>query len=285
MLNAPNVIANLRSAFGDETLAKQTVPERAYTWVWASLRGAVMRVMEDKRVKERLDVTDVIAALDEFEARVMPEDGAESVDHSALINPMLLPVVDRAAEQFTDFLHRVAPNNGLSKDEAANLLKTAFWDEAGHIYTHEPEFYDPITTALTSPAAEGKRRELAWARHNKWIRGLWEREPIFGQEPESGLSLSKMYQRLRCFWHVEAEVEGGGRDQEPEKKLTAHVDDLHETMTGWLNGAGGAGPVASCYRRAGMREVFFRAGLCGGGDRGGDAPGGVHSATAYGAGR
>ena len=120
----------------------------------------------------------------------------------------------------------------MTDKEARSLLRHAFWDEAGYIYTHDTEFYAPITTALTNPAAEGRRRDLAWARHARWIEGLWQQEPIFGQEKSSGLSLSKVYERLRCFWHVEHQrpSEDDTRDAPAEKDLIAHVNNLHGTM-------------------------------------------------------
>lgn len=268
--NGPGVLASLRSAIGEETLNKQTATQRAYTWIWASLEAALYQIVKDERIAKKLDLGDAASAIEEFEAKVMPPDGTESVTLSTLKNPKLLPTLDRACDAVRDLLHRIAPNADLTDQEARNLLRNAFWDEAGQIFTHETEFYAPITNALTGPAADGRRRELAWSRHAKWIQGLWDHEPIFGQDEESGLSLSKVYERLRCYWHTEHEREDAesDRDAPAEKDLIAHVDELHETLHKWLDVpagtdrlrlvTGGPGCGKSSFARAFAVEVIER---------------------------
>jgi len=263
--NAPGILASLHDLIHASAPLEQNVDERAYTWLSESFSFAVFHAMEDARLQPVLDKENLPEALEGYLSEAMALDGSEALDHASLIDPASAPVLQDAIVAFPALLERVAPGSGVTEAQARSLLEQKLRIEAPRTYALDSEFYKPIVDGLTGPVAEGARRDLAWARHSDWIRGLWEREPIFGQEPESGLSLSKVYERLRCFWHIEEEIETARARDEPEKKRIAHLGDLHETMHAWLNSdadrdrlrlvTGGPGCGKSSFARAFAVEV------------------------------
>jgi DNA polymerase III delta prime subunit len=133
-------------------------------------------------------------------------------------------------------LTAIAPNHAMTDAAIGALFDRCANLQAGRVQYEEPAHFQALLDQLTGAASEAETREIAWARHEDWIRGLWEREPIFHQSKESGITLARTYLPLRCFWHEDVKPEEAG---EKVTEWDAHVGMLHETVRARLDAPDG----------------------------------------------
>ena len=160
----------------------------------------------------------------------------------------------RSASVSRSFCKRVSPEHGLDDESARRRLDIALGRAGPQAYAAHVDYFHPL---MVGPVAEGEKRRLAWARHADWIRSLYFREPIFHQDEESGLSLDKVYVKLRCCYLEEMKA----------NEYSRSVGWLHERLQDWLANArpatdairmvaGGPGSGKSSFARAFACEVL-----------------------------
>jgi uncharacterized protein YjbI with pentapeptide repeats len=246
---------------------QNTVDERAWVWLRVTLTVAVFELLGSPRLRSPLDTNERKAATKNFLAGALDLDGEGTLDIPTLVNPANCPLIAPVIAQIPELARVVAPEHTLEdaqlRAELARLLRAT----APRVYALDTPYYRAVADAVTGPFSEGARRDLAWARHEDWIRGLFHREPIFSPDADETIPLSAVYHRLRCFWHQEARPDGDReRDDPRERPRIAHVADLHETLHAWLRAgdhgdsirvvAGGPGSGKSSFSRAFAVEVI-----------------------------
>ncbi len=226
----------------------QSTDNRAWIWLRVSLTAAILDFLNDGTpapldAEERQETARAL-----FEEALVLR-GVEQVEAAMLVNPgaaaVLAPLVERVAALAAD------------PEDARRTFARTLRRVSARVYALDVDFYRPVAEAVLGPFAEGERRDFAWARHEDWIRGLLEREPILSIDAGETRSLASVYHRLRCFWHDAHPDAGTGR--------TAHVGDLHGTLRHWLGDpgadqirvvAGGPGSGKSSFSRAFATEVI-----------------------------
>lgn len=247
-----------------------TVDERAGVWLRVSVTVATLSLLGHREIRSPLGERELKDAVRDFMAGALVFDGDTALDLHTLANPALCPLVAPIRDRLPELVRKVAPEHGLGdghlKAEFDRLLRA----EARRVYALDTSYYGLIDAAMTGPLADDTRRDLAWARHEDWIRGLFHTEPIFAPDDDRPIPLSAVYHRLRCFWDKEAKLD---RDREADRRaapavreMRRHIADLHELMHDWLRAgpdgdairivAGGPGSGKSSFSRAFAIEVI-----------------------------
>jgi hypothetical protein len=249
--------------------ANESVGERAWVWLHSALTLALVDLIDQHSLASPLDLQEKRDAARDFLASALALDGGEDLDLNTLINPALFPAVTPILEHVPTLARRVAPEHQLTDDRLRADFERHLRAASARVYALDPAYYHPVADAVAGPFSEGLRRDLAFVRHEDWIRGLYTREPIFSPDADTEIPLSRVYHRLRCFWHTAAQPENDrdlhaapGHDALPR---TAHVADLHATLHKWLRNApsddairivaGGPGSGKSSFSRAFAVEV------------------------------
>jgi hypothetical protein len=249
--------------------ANESVGERAWVWLHSTLTLALVDLIDQQDLASPLDQREKRDAARDFIAGALALEGTEELDLHTLINPALSPAVTPILDHLPELIRRVAPEHRLTDDRLSADFARHLRAASARVYALDPTYYAAIDKALTGPFSEGMRRDLAFARHEDWIRGLYRREPIFSPDADTEIPLSKVYHRLRCYWHTEAQSANALDPQTSPDRDThgriAHVADLHETLHAWLRDAprddairivaGGPGSGKSSFSRALAVEV------------------------------
>lgn len=258
----------IRDAIEAATPAR-SIDERAWVWLRAALTVATVDLLDEPGLHAPLDAAEKRRAVRDFLTAALPLDGEGDLDWATLTNPAACPLVAPVRDRLPDLLRAVAPEHGLGdariRADFDRLLRAA----AACVYALDTAYFAPVADAVTGPAAEGARRDVAWARHEDWIRGLYHRQPIFSPDETETVPLSAVYHRLRCVWHVETDrprdPDAPPRRDGDDRVRVAHVADLHATLHAWLADdradpvrvvAGGPGSGKSSFSRAFAVEVI-----------------------------
>ncbi|MGG7567919.1 pentapeptide repeat-containing protein [Rhodovulum sp. DZ06] len=217
----------------DEMKAPPSDGELAWNWVQAVAAETAAWMLLHDRVKEHLAAEAVRkAAVKKFLERAMAfDDGCELVAEHFLY-PERFAAFENGRAAAHAFLTAAAPDHRIKPDEAAELFNQGSARQAGRVQNADPGLFHVLMDRLEGRTSERERRLLAWDRHGDWIRGLYELQPIFGQEPDSGITLARTYLPLRCFRHVPVPPKKVG---EKVDEWVAHVGMLHETVRAALD--------------------------------------------------
>jgi uncharacterized protein YjbI with pentapeptide repeats len=264
--NIASIYTTTKKVRGAETLATPTVEQLAGEWVMLALTEAAVRMMrEDPRFSTALTPKHLNAEAAKFvdAAMAFPNDCALAPVH--LINPASCAAFDTARAAAPGFMTTIAPDHGASDKAIEALFDRCLNLQAGRVQYAEPAHFASLIEQLNGKASEPQRREMAWARHENWIRGQWDCDPIFAQDTDSGITLARTYLPLRCFWHEEIQPKDPG---EAISEWSAHVGWLHAAVHGWLDApknckiqlvAGSPGCGKSSFARALAVEMLDNA--------------------------
>ncbi len=265
--NVPNTNAAIRKVFGAESAAEHSTDNRAWNWCFVTLATAVPAALADPCIAPFLDEANAGKGSKGFIENTSDFGGDAALDSSALRNPANLPAFAKARLDFPALLNRIAPGADLTDEQARNLFDSKVRETWSRVFTMDVGYYRQVVEALGGLNAEADRRELAWLRHEDWVRGLYNREQIFEGEQEDGrvLTLAHTYLKLRCYWHVPVENWAEEAREQGRREVEVHVGWLHDTVHRWLEDpkggpvrvvAGGPGSGKSSFARAIATEVI-----------------------------
>lgn len=269
-LNIPNVIREIDSAVTD-TFENHSADEVAWTWMYTSLATALYTHHRSLPESHRISEKGCRAKVKAFAKTVLAKVEDAELHPNDLVNPAdaaaLRPLMEAVASTLQDL--SAGKGNNVSADQ--KRFRSALRAASARVLALDPDYYAPLHEILNNPMSEGEQRDRAWQRHATWIRGLYERRPIFSIDPDKRIPLRDVYQRLRAFWHDEvpdedANDEPGHHRPDWQRKmlLRAHVDHLHALMHAWLSEttatplrivAGGPGSGKSSFAKAFAVEV------------------------------
>ena len=262
--SAVGIYTAVKEIRGGDTLAKPTIEQLAGEWVQSTIMEAMARVVTDRRLPTALSGAQLKDAIADFLTAAIEFDGTEQVKPAHLVNPSACAAFTPGRKALPAFLTRISPGHGITDEGAGTLFDKCLNMQASRVQGEDPARFKPFLDRLMGPLSTALLRELAWSRHADWIRGLYEREPIFAQEKDSGLTLARTYLKLRCFWHERIES-----DQDEDKTAwRAHIGRLHDTMHAWLEApdndpiriiAGTPGCGKSSFAQAFATEVIDKA--------------------------
>ncbi|WP_290741348.1 pentapeptide repeat-containing protein, partial [Amaricoccus sp.] len=242
---AVGAVVALEKAIRDATEAatpERTIDERAWIWLRVSLAAAVFDLLGSRDLAAALDTAERKDAVRDFLADALALDGTEELDAAILTNPAAARFLAPLRDRLPALARAVAPEHRLPDDRIRFDFDRCLRAASARVYALDTAYYAPLADAVTGPFAEGLRRDLAWTRHEDWIRGLFHREQILSLDETAPIPLSAVYHSLRCFWHEETgphpDPEApSGHDRAPRPRV-AHIADLHATLHAWLNDAG-----------------------------------------------
>ena len=254
-----------------DSVPNPDVDQIAGIWLRVTATSALFGLLDDPRFGGPLGRNGARkAAAKTFVTEMLALEGFDRFDQAIVENPSTAPALATIIERLPDFVREGAAidltDEDIRRDYARRLRAVS-----ARVHAIDPEFYAPLAAALDSPLAAGFKRDLEWARHANWVKTLFDDDPIFSPDESEKRSLSSVYHRSRCFWHVERdgeETETRPRFGEAEhaRHRTAHIADLHGTLHAWLHAdtardrlrlvAGGPGSGKSSASRAFASEII-----------------------------
>lgn len=269
-LNIPNAIREIDSSV-TTTFKEHRPDEVAWTWMYASLAAAFynfyLSVPESKRIKE----TEYRKKSKKFAENILDKIEGGELHPKDLINPAEAEALNTAKDIISKALNEISSDEENS-DININKFRIAFRSASARVLSLDHTYYAPLNDILNNPMSEGEQRDRSWQRHAAWIRGLYERKPIFSIDPNKVIPLKDVYQPLRGYWHDELKKD----DLNPEnnihrfeikekKYVNVNIDHLHNIMHDWLRKplatplriiAGGPGSGKSSFSKSFSVEVI-----------------------------
>ncbi|MEM8572318.1 MAG: pentapeptide repeat-containing protein [Pseudomonadota bacterium] len=275
--NAPGLVERLKNVIMGANV-DPTVDQLAGIWLRATALEAVSMLIKRPEIDARINGAAKQDAAIGFVKAALTLNGYDELDPTVQANPTSLPVVVELTRRVIAFVNQLDPNCELSDAQIEKQFLLAFNTAAHRTIVSDPNFFQRLDAALSTRFGEAERRDRAWARHEEWIKSLYDTKPIFslpevGQE-DRDIPLHEVYHRLRCFWHEE--MPDPGADRAPysmarsgeKTRRIAHIADLHQTLHAWLGAkgrdhirvvAGGPGSGKSSFAAAFASEVVQRA--------------------------
>ncbi len=261
---ASNLAEAIRLAIGE---TDESPSARGWVWLHETASRALLVVLREPRLHSPLTVDEFKAVLKEPTESLLKETSEDHLTASTFYNPKELSSLKTLSEFLPAIAKSVSPEHDIPEEQLNALFDAALREEGARVLIEDPAFYRPLTEAFFGIGAGPANRNLDWLRHSIWIRGLYNRQPIFSPDTDDEIPLSRVYLRLRCSWNDEFETttEDG---EITGKRRVAYVADLHETAEHWLDGdakadpirvvAGGPGSGKSSFARAFGSEVVNR---------------------------
>ena len=236
----------------------------AWTFLASCVSTALITLLHDPRVRCELteqELGDHVEAL----VGALPDNG--EIKESHLINLALAPHTRDCVQKATELIAQAAPEADVDRD-LKQEYREALARSVTAVYEKQPDLFRGIIEALTGATSQREKREIAWQRHGAWCLDLFHKTPIFSPDDDIDISLSQVYQKLRCYWNEEREGESTH-----QQYRTATVSDLHETIVTWLDNfklsddkypdairliAGGPGSGKSSFAKALAAELTER---------------------------
>lgn len=265
------------------SLAPQKLSEldrTAWNIVRAAYAAALARFFASATLGRRPAGAELETLLDTLirRADIIVNSGPNSLTVDTLTSPLKLPVLRDATKALSHEIRLYCIGQPVAdiRRHFEDCLLAGFTD----VRNSNPRVFEETERALSGPLADALEKRRALDRHHEFIIRGFTQKPIFGQE-ESGVTLNDIYVRQRGLWEkrVPVEIESDGKvQQKPEgffdpasdknKKWRTefHVDDLHATLSQWLQTktpedcvrviGGGPGSGKSTFAKAFAMEVI-----------------------------
>ncbi|MEP3786064.1 hypothetical protein [Ascidiaceihabitans sp.] len=241
-----------KAAIGKDT---DTQANRNWVWVTQTLAEATRAVLQHPRlhcVLTEIELTPSITTL----IQTVPDRGTIEPVH--LNNPSAHPAFAEARNKIAGIARTVSPEHPFDDKVIEQKFFSVLMTAGATVVARHPDFFNGLNLALSSPTQEPQKRELAHARHARFISKGFVSDPIFTTDLDETVSLSEVYLHLRCFWHRRQ------IDEDGKISITSHVDDLHKTAKDWLlhgeDGlrviGGGPGSGKSSFARAFAHQIL-----------------------------
>lgn len=241
-----------KTAIGKDT---DTQANRNWVWVTQTLAEATRAVLQHPRlhcVLTESELTPHITTL----IQTVPDRGTIEPVH--LNNPSAHPAFADARKMIAGIARKASPEHPFDDKVIEQKFFSVLMTAGATVVARHPDYFNGLNLALSSPTQEPQKRELAHARHTRFISKGFVSDPIFTTDLDETVSLSEVYLHLRCFWHKRQ------IDDDSKIAITSHVDDLHKTAKDWLlhgeDGlrviGGGPGSGKSSFARAFAHQIL-----------------------------
>lgn len=147
--------------------------------------------------------------------------------------PLFVDAADRIGHEIRRFSSAKVANN------ASAEFRRATEEGFARIRNRAPDSYWIVLDALAGAETTAEARVSAWDEYRSALINRFENEPLFGEDPETGVSLGQVYQPLRAYWveekplTLEESVSQDLSDSDKENKY--HFDFLYSQVDSWLN--------------------------------------------------
>jgi ATPase family associated with various cellular activities (AAA) len=159
------------------------------------------------------------------------------LDSSHLDNPASFPLFQDAERSVYHSLKPFQPKD--SEKNVAALFRKFASEGIHRIRIRDPEYYSPVIEALTGPDARADARSRAWEQYRSLLIKRFEEEPLFDEDPISGVTIGQVYQPLRGWWNEDEEEQALNSDQAKRSKdqpfkIHQHFGMLDKLIQFWL---------------------------------------------------
>ncbi|SPH21174.1 hypothetical protein ASD8599_01923 [Ascidiaceihabitans donghaensis] len=241
-----------KAAIGKDT---DSQANRNWVWITQTLAEATRAVLQHPRLHCVLTETELSPRITTL-IQTVPDRGTIEPVH--LNNPSAHPAFAEARNMIAGIARTASPEHPFDDKVIEQKFFSLLMTAGATVVARHPDYFNGLNLALSSPTHEPQKRELAHARHARFISKGFVGDPIFTTDLDETVSLSEVYLHLRCFWHRRQ------IDEDGKISITSHVDDLHKTTKDWLlhgeDGlrviGGGPGSGKSSFARAFAHQIL-----------------------------
>ncbi|MFO1098833.1 MAG: NACHT domain-containing protein [Xanthobacteraceae bacterium] len=232
--------------------------------VLGTLGYSISGILTTSRLGRKPDKAEAKALIEDVinRAELIADQQKILLDSNHLENPASFSLFQDAEKRIYHSLKPFQP-----KDSEYNIkaLFRRFASEGMHrIRIRDPEYYYPVIEALSGPDTRADARVRAWAQYRSLLIKRFEEEPLFGEDPVSGVTLGQIYQPLRGWWDEDEEELAPNSDQAKGEKeqpfnIHRHIGMLDRLIQSWLDASdptdrirlisGGPGSGKSTYAK------------------------------------
>ena len=233
-----------------------------WTFLSSCVSTALITLLREPRMHCQLDDQELTIHAKRLIA-ALPDTG--DIMATDLTNLALAQCTRDCIQQASEVIAQAAPDAKFEKGHLERMYGDALTKSVTSVFQEHSDLFRGMIEAITGPTATAEKREIAWQRHGAWCRSLYHESPIFSPDSDIDISLSRVYQKLRCYWNDKHKKECNGAG-EPLEYRTATVGDLHETTNTWLSNlergdtirliAGGPGSGKSSFAKAFATELL-----------------------------
>lgn len=254
---------------------ESSTPEnRAWKWLSLTIAEAVAQFLVILRKETELQGNKKDVAVRTFLEKSLDIGSDVYFDEAALASPATHAAFKQARSQVPQLVADVTLLTNFDSERWKLSFDDCLASASVKMVAACHDELKSLLDAISGSAGEALRRDLAWARHNRWLAKRFCEDPVFSPDGSLKTPLQDLYLRLRCYWHVDVTKPSKHQQEAFNKTYRAYLEDLHETLEGWLEAsdqerlrvvAGGPGSGKSSFAKAfaqetsaqGKRRVIF----------------------------
>lgn len=264
---APVAYGHLNKVLNALKSENEAAPENlAWTWLAMTLTEATSQFAIRLR-KETILKGDVKErAIEKYiEASLMLSTDAQ-FDQHIFFAPPEHPAFLAARNALPQLIHDITPWVQYDQKKWQNEFTECLIRASQYVISARNQILNPLVEAVSGPAGDAVRREVAWNLHTQWLHHRFTETCVFSPDGSVTTPLCDLYLRLRCFWHTKSASSVANSD-ELNTKWKAHLGQLHEEIEEWLSVtgadnirviAGGPGSGKSSFARAIASELAYQ---------------------------